>query len=95
MSMGIDRRRFLQLAAAGLVLNVIALAPHARAWSEPERPVGPWRALTLASLNLLQGNQETALVLLGSEGEKFAQESAGGGFHFRVAPVNVRRLLPP
>ena len=56
------QRLSLLLASGGLVLNALALAPHLRSWARPERSTQPGRTWSLATINLLQGNQQTARV---------------------------------
>lgn len=44
-------------------MNSFALAPYARSWHEPERSALTGRTWIVTSLNLLQGNKESGLVL--------------------------------
>lgn len=56
------QRLSLLLATIGLILNGLALAPYARSWREAEASPQAGRTWTLATINLLQGNEEIALV---------------------------------
>lgn len=53
----------LLVATIGLLLNAVALAPHARSWREPGAPLLAGRTWKLATINLLQGNRRTSGVL--------------------------------
>jgi endonuclease/exonuclease/phosphatase (EEP) superfamily protein YafD len=55
-------RLSLVLATTGLVLSSIALAPHLSSSVELESSPQSGRSWTLATINLLQGNQQTARV---------------------------------
>ncbi len=50
------------ISTLGLILNALALAPHTRSWDEPKLLAQTGRTWTLATINLLQGNQKTELV---------------------------------
>lgn len=61
-SLWVRNRLSLLAATAGLVLNVIALADHASSWAVAEPTGAQKKSWTLVTINLLQGNQKTALV---------------------------------